>query len=127
MSNPDLKFQALVKIESLVTSAVKLLHENGISYPIRPEHVVLVVDEANMSADTIQVILGSNSRAQKLEKVTQEDREKQLSAVEDIFIRKVRCQISYCSTYVISVSLTAPESADSFSARLPVTAQFSRL
>ncbi|KAH8156839.1 hypothetical protein CIB48_g11406 [Xylaria polymorpha] len=79
---------ALVKIESVVTSAVKLLHENRISYPILLEHVILIVDETNMSVDTIEVILGQNSQAKKLEKVTHEDQEKQLSAVQDVFIRK---------------------------------------
>lgn len=127
MSNPDLKFQALVKMESVVTSAVKLLHENRISYPILQEHVILIVDETNMSVDTIEVILGQNSQAKKLEMVTQEDKEKQLSAVQDVFIRKVRCSILYCSTYVMSVSLTAPKSIDFFSTRFPVTVQFSEL
>ncbi|KAI0423689.1 hypothetical protein F5Y09DRAFT_336383 [Xylaria sp. FL1042] len=94
MSNPDRKFQALVKIESVVTSAVKLLHENKISYPILLEHVILIVDETNMSVDTIEVVLGQNSQAKKLEKVTQEDQEKQLSAVQDVFIRKTLFQLA---------------------------------
>ncbi|KAI1428245.1 hypothetical protein F5Y12DRAFT_48051 [Xylaria sp. FL1777] len=126
MSNLDLKFQALVKIESVVTSAVKLLHKNKISCPILLEHVILVVDETNMSVDTIEVILGQNSQAKKLEKVTQEDQEKQLSAVH-VFIRKVGCSILHYSTYVMFVSLTAPKSIDSVSTCFPITAQFSGL
>lgn len=127
MSNPELKFQALVKIESVVTSAVKLLHENKISYLILQEHVVLIVDETQMSVDNIEVVLGQNSQAKKLEKVTQEEQEKQLSAVQDVFIRKVRCSILYYSTYIRSVSLTTPKSIDFFSTCFPVTAQFSGL
>ncbi|KAI1188134.1 hypothetical protein F5B17DRAFT_396957 [Nemania serpens] len=94
MSNPELKFQALVKIESVVTSAVKLLHENKISYLILQEHVVLIVDETQMSVDNIEVVLGQNSQAKKLEKVTQEEQEKQLSAVQDVFIRKIFFQLA---------------------------------
>ncbi|KAJ8126082.1 hypothetical protein O1611_g7555 [Lasiodiplodia mahajangana] len=77
-----------------------LLHENEILYPILLEHVILVVDETTMSVDTIEVILGQNSQATKLENVTQEDQEKQLSAVQDVFIRKLTLRIMSSTTSV---------------------------